>query len=363
MGFYLRKSIRVGPVRFNLSKSGIGVSGGVKGFRVGTGPRGTYVHMGRGGIYYRKTLSGSSTNEGGTPARDCNGVSSKITPRQPTPVMMQDIDSSDVSCMTDSSSTELLQELNEKSKIPRLGPWVGGGSILLVLVLFATNINPALILICAFFLGAAIYCAFRRDVIRKTVVMFYDFDPALEQAYASLHASALRLAACSGCWHVSASGKVTDRKYHAGASELVERRSTTIKAAPPGFIKTNIETIAVGAGRQTLHFFPDRLLVFDAGRVGAIAYNDLDVNVTQTQFIENSAPRDARVVDQTWKYVNKKGGPDRRFSNNPQLSICLYDDLHFRSSSGLNELIQISQCGIGEAFSTAVQTLAQHTKT
>lgn len=36
------------PFRFNLSNSGIGVSAGIKGFRVGTGPRGNYVHMGRG---------------------------------------------------------------------------------------------------------------------------------------------------------------------------------------------------------------------------------------------------------------------------------------------------------------------------
>jgi hypothetical protein len=35
MAWYLRKSVSVGPVRFNLSKSGIGTSIGVKGFRVG----------------------------------------------------------------------------------------------------------------------------------------------------------------------------------------------------------------------------------------------------------------------------------------------------------------------------------------
>ena len=57
MPFYLRQSIRVGPFRFNLSKSGVGVSAGVKGFRVGTGPRGHYVHAGTGGLVYRKTLS------------------------------------------------------------------------------------------------------------------------------------------------------------------------------------------------------------------------------------------------------------------------------------------------------------------
>jgi hypothetical protein len=47
MGFYIRKALRVGPLRFNLSKSGIGVSAGIRGLRLGTGPRGNYVHMGR----------------------------------------------------------------------------------------------------------------------------------------------------------------------------------------------------------------------------------------------------------------------------------------------------------------------------
>lgn len=56
MGFYIRKSVSAGPFRFNLSRSGLGVSVGVKGFRIGSGPRGNYVHMGRGGLYYRASL-------------------------------------------------------------------------------------------------------------------------------------------------------------------------------------------------------------------------------------------------------------------------------------------------------------------
>src|SRR5689334_2080139 len=44
MGFTFRKSIRLpGGFRLNLSKSGIGASWGVPGFRVGTGPRGERV--------------------------------------------------------------------------------------------------------------------------------------------------------------------------------------------------------------------------------------------------------------------------------------------------------------------------------
>ena len=56
MAFHLRKSISVGPFRFNLSKSGIGLSVVVHGLRVGTGPRGHYIHAGASGFYYRASI-------------------------------------------------------------------------------------------------------------------------------------------------------------------------------------------------------------------------------------------------------------------------------------------------------------------
>lgn len=58
MGFYIRKYVQAGPFRLNLSKSGLGVSVGVPGFRVGSGPRGNYVHMGRHGAFVGR-LSGA----------------------------------------------------------------------------------------------------------------------------------------------------------------------------------------------------------------------------------------------------------------------------------------------------------------
>jgi len=56
MGWYFRRSIKFGPLRLNLSKSGVGYSYGMKGLRVGTGPRGPYVAGGRYGIYFRQSL-------------------------------------------------------------------------------------------------------------------------------------------------------------------------------------------------------------------------------------------------------------------------------------------------------------------
>ena len=61
MGWYLRKSLKLGPLRFNLSKSGIGASAGVKGLRFGSGPKGQYIHAGRGGLYFRQSLKSRET--------------------------------------------------------------------------------------------------------------------------------------------------------------------------------------------------------------------------------------------------------------------------------------------------------------
>ena len=82
MGFYLRKSFRAGPIRFNLSKSGVGASFGVTGARLGVSSRGrAYVHGGRGGLYYRKSLgTGGGGRAGGGGA---DGGRAGTNPRAP----------------------------------------------------------------------------------------------------------------------------------------------------------------------------------------------------------------------------------------------------------------------------------------
>jgi hypothetical protein len=207
---------------------------------------------------------------------------------------------------------------------------------------------------------AGTYVAHARDELGKTAVLFYDFDSDMESAYAELHNAASQLAMCASAWHIEASGKVHDRKYHAGASDLVRRKSTFIRKAEPPYVKTNIETIAVGVGRQTLHFFPDRVLVYDTNGVGAVGYQDLSVDVSATRFIESdSLPRDAEVVDRTWKYVNRSGGPDRRFKDNKELPVCRYEEITLSSQTGLNEVLQLSRCGLGSAFANAISQLGQ----
>ncbi len=354
MGFYIRKSIRVGPLRFNFSKSGIGVSAGIRGFRVGTGPRGNYVHMGVGGLYYRATLPSNSTSSAPLPTQEPTTFE-QTTTHAP----LENVSSGSVSRMVDSSSAALLSELNQKSQRILTWPLAAGTSGILAISLVATAASPWIVIPVVVLSIVGVFCAYQLDQLRKTVVILYDFDGEMERAYQRIHDLASQLARCGGKWHIDARGQVYDPKFHGGAGHVVIRRRISIGTGQPPNVKTNVSTVVIPLGTKTLYFFPDRLLVFAGNGVGAVSYHDLSIVVNERQFLEgDSVPLDARVVGQTWLYVNKSGGPDRRFKNNPQIPICLYEDLWLNSPSGLNEMIQISRSGIGHEFNEAIQGLA-----
>jgi hypothetical protein len=356
MGFYLRKSVSVGPFRFNLSKSGVGVSAGVRGFRVGAGPRGNYVHMGRQGVYYRTALPlGSSDRTASSPI-------SSPAPFTPTPVnseVLTEIESANVSQMTDSSSAELLAEFDRKRKKARVAPLVAVIGAIVVLAMLSLSAPAWLTSAVIAATAVAFWLAKNRDELTKTVVLFYNLEPDAEQQYQQLHDGFDELQRCGGAWHVEARGDVTDRKRHAGASSVVRRKSVRLTKGTPPYVKTNIEIPAIPVGRQTLYLFPDRLLVFESNGVGAVSYERMKVERHSTRFIEDgTVPGDANIVDHTWRYVNKKGGPDKRFKGNRQLPIALYEEIVLTSGSGLNELVQVSKIDAGQAFQKAIEQLA-----
>ena len=359
MGFYIRKSVRVGPFRFNLSKSGIGVSTGVKGFRVGTGPRGNYIHIGRRGYYYRKTFPPSQLSP---PARvrteDHSLLPAFGAPQSHEP--LQAIDSGHISDMVDSSSRDLVDELNKKRKKFRLWPlsfFLGLSTTGFLAYQGAPTWATYLSL---GFMAILTLLAVYRDSMAKSAVVIYDVDEDCQPMYQSLYDAFDRMRQCRGRWHLQAQGRVLDKKYHAGADSLVKRSAISLTVKNPPYVKTNVATPSIPVGSQTLYFFPDKVLVFEPNGVGAVSYENLVLDVTLTRFIEEgSVPRDATVVGHTWKYVNKRGGPDKRFKDNRKLPIALYEDVHFSSNTGLNERIQLSREGVSAPFVETLQRVGQ----
>jgi hypothetical protein len=356
MGFYIKKAVKAGPFRFNLSKSGVGVSVGVKGLRIGSGPRGNYVHVGRGGLYFRRSL-----DPAGAPKPSASTQPSQAPPISPGDTVgpMQEIESVSALEMTDSSAQDLLSEINGKLRKAHLFPIAIAVTVAAIVGLLLFS-GPPWAVGLAVVLGALLsLAAWYRDAVATSVVVLYDFDKSMEGSYSGLHEAFDDLMKCGAAWHISSAGDVIDRKYHAGASRVLSRTKIKPVKGQPRRMKTNIEVPLLEAGRQTLAFMPERLLVFESRAVGAVPYPDLAVEVGSSRFIEEEGvPEDSEVVDHTWRYVNKKGGPDQRFKDNPRLPIVLYEDIRFTSSSGLNEQFKVSKVGTGAPLVEAIRRAA-----
>jgi hypothetical protein len=311
--------------------------------------------MGMAGVYYRATIPSRTPNRA-APARAPQSAPTS------SGVVMQEIESADTSGIVDSDSAAVVEELDAKRRKWRLWPWIFVFGLASLITLFSQSPTApswvGYVLIAVF--GVAVLCAALFDRIRKTTVMMYEFEPTAENRYEELHSAFDALLKCSRSWHVSAEGKVHDRKYHAGASSLIRRRQISIGRGNPPFVKTNVSVPSIPVGKQTLYFMPDVLLVVEANAVGAVSYSNLNLETAQTRFIEEEGvPSDAKVVDKTWRYVNKSGGPDRRFKDNKELPIALYGEMTLSSDSGLREVIQISRVGIAELLATATLRMAK----
>lgn len=367
MPFYLRDYVKAGPFRFNLSKSGVGVSMGVRGLRVGTGPRGHYLHAGRNGIYYRTSLNGKSSPR---PAAERSRLP-ELSPNVPAAAddtMMVEIESGDVLAMTDGSSAELLDELNDKQRRWRFSTMLGlMGCIAALVVTFAAGAPGAVALAAtAIAWGSGWAVGKWIDGQRRVAVLLVDLDPDAQRRFEAATDAFDELLSCGGKWHLASEGQVTSatvRKRNAGADHLVRRQSIALGYRLPAVLRCNLTPPAMPVGKQWLYFLPDAILVEDRGQFGAIAYNELEIAIEASQFIEGEVvPSDAVVVGETWKYANRDGGPDRRFKDNHVIPICLYENLRLTSAGGLNEAVQFSRCGVVHEFEQALHGLRQEPK-
>jgi hypothetical protein len=341
MSFYLRKSVKAGPFRVNFSQSGIGVSTGVPGLRVGTGPRGSYVRVGTHGAYYRQTLAQPARRS--QPARRHPQQPPRASDPGSAGVVMKDVTGVTTLELTDGSASDLVNQSNDAARHVSLLP--------LVILLWLPIVTiPLAILLRA------------KDKARRTVVAFYEVDGVPADRFQALVDSFAALQQCAAHWHVTAAGAVrTTRQFkvNAGASTLLRRDRGKADLGGPPVLATNIAVPSLHARKRSVYFLPDRILVRDGRRYADMPYSNCRVTGTATRFIEDgSVPRDAERVGTTWKYVNKGGGPDRRYKSNPKLPIMRYGELSLIAQPGFSFVWQTSKAAAAPALSAALTAIS-----
>lgn len=325
MSIYLRTSIRLGPVRVGVSKAGIGISAGVPGLRVGTGPRGSYVRVGAGGVSYRATLGGHHRRR--APARGVASVPASVLP-DPGQVVLSDVTGKRAEELQPATPSTLVAQLNAAARAHRLWPWVLLASVLLVAA------TPWILVVG---LPLTLWVGWR-DGIRRTVVVFYEVDGPVRTRFESMLGSFDVVRRAHSAWSTVARGDLQttyQRKVNAGAGHLVRREVLRRGVDGSAHLKANIAVPSLQSAGRSVYFLPDRILVRDRNTYTDLGYGAVSVIPGATRFIEDGAvPPDAVQVDTTWQYVNKRGGPDRRFKNNRRLPVMRYGEVDLSTSHG-----------------------------
>lgn len=335
MGLRYRKSINLGGgFRINLSKSGVGYSWGVKGYRVTKTAKGTTRRTasipGTGISYVHETGKNNKRNSS-------HGITPAV--QQPVPSIdnnhydTQNIENNVASAMVSEGLEDMLASAVKTLKLHKvavIGFWITAiwGFGLPVMFVFA-----------AAFLALEIFVK-----TKGLIELDYSIDDDQQAVVDERIRPMIKITECAKVWRIMQTSKVIDRKYSSGASNTVKRTACKSSTKAPFPFKANLQVASFKAGKETLLFLPDKLFIIQGSKIGALNYSDIDTNKHTTRFVESeSVPRDAQVVDHTWKYVNKSGGPDRRFKDNRQLPICLYGELELTSTSGLNTVIMYSK--------------------
>ncbi|MET8250686.1 DUF4236 domain-containing protein [Micromonospora sp. NPDC005197] len=347
MGFYLRTTLKAGPFRFNLSPSGVGVSAGVPGFRVGTGPRGNYIRVAGLGTTYFGSPAPIPTSPGPQPSRPPVARTDEI--------VMQELSGTPVQHLVAAHPADLINQIQTAAQRRLLWPWIAAAVAMLALISAPYGLAllvPGL---------PAVWWFRQRDIARRSVVVFYQVDDAPAVKYERFAASNGFVSRIQRVWHVEAEGALStpyQRKVNAGAGALIRRSTGSLDLAGPPVLVTNIAVPSLHGKEHSIYFLPDRLIVRHGRRYADLPYAAVNAHAQPQRFIESEAPpADAQCVGTTWQYTNKSGGPDRRFKHNRQLPIMLYGRLTLTSSDGLLTVWDFSQPDVAASLAEALNRM------
>ena len=185
-------------------------------------------------------------------------------------------------------------------------------------------------------------------VSRKKVNVEYVFEDGTENAYSELEAFFTKLMSSNYLWQVTYHTKLSDHKYHAGSNSSLRRKRTKVALSKIKYLKTNVNIYSLVLEEGTYYFLPDRILIASTKKGMSNKYYDtIEGEFYLIEFVESKIrPSDARQVSATWQYVNKDGGPDLRFKNNPLMPVYEYGAVNLEGNNGIDIHLDISNSNL-----------------
>ncbi len=311
MGIRYRKSINLGGgFRVNISKSGVGYSWGVKGARLTQTAKGTT----------RTTLTLPGTGLSYVEETKNKGKSNRVN--QNNNSVGQSTEILNVKVI---NSQEYSDFLNQIKKVRRYNFFSN-----ILMLMFIYFYIPVLFFVGIIGVSLKIY-------VRKvmSIKMDYEFeDDSLEDVNKTKTVYEL-LMQNNMLWQVVSQNK-GNRKTNGGASCIVDRINLKLLNKAPYYIKPNVSIFGAKLRSQKVYFLPDKLLILSGRKIVAMSYDDLEIQFSKVRFTDmGKVPKDAKILNWTWLYVNKNGSPDKRYKNNRKVPICEYGTIIIKSEDKL----------------------------
>ena len=134
--------------------------------------------------------------------------------------------------------------------------------------------------------------------------------------------------ASNRAWSILSS--VRNSELKSSAYTTVERSPVVLKTGTFVHLQSAFQVpLFPGVNKIPYYFYPRFVIHGNSiDKFDVIEIDKIELRYKSTRFIETgNKPIDAKQVDTTYKYVNKDGGPDRRYSYNPVMPVLLYGDI------------------------------------
>ncbi|MCI5544054.1 MAG: DUF4236 domain-containing protein [Azospirillum sp.] len=349
MGLRFQKSINLGAgFKINLSKSGIGYSWGIPGFRktkLCNGRKRTTFNIPGTGISYIKEKRKADTKPTDTSKTNTEQKNIDLETFIDNEIATEDSLISDIKlclanrskikiyvllsffiisliCIFSASSllaektaiaimcTVLLWRTLPLSFFSFLIPFVCG-------VIIEKNSNTAFdsgamvgsSVVLSLFLSfiTKLIEVFLQNIIVEPVKLNYDLDEAYKSLYDDGIYAINLLNSNDKIWLNSVGGT-----------------NVSIKKGLPDFIEADINCYYLSVGALTIYFLPDRCLLVSGSKVSSVSYKDISYKISKLNVSEAKQASDALFVGERWKYSKVNGERDNRYKDNRSTPVYQY---------------------------------------
>lgn len=176
-------------------------------------------------------------------------------------------------------------------------------------------------------------------------------------------------ATCTKVAEIVSETRNTETKSSAGV--IVSLRDVSLPS-PRNFnlvwpcVEENIKTICIPISDVSLYFYPQYLIVVQNDvEFDIVKYSNVNISFADTRFLEEEEVEDAKFIDTTYKYVNKNGEKDMRYSDNPIRYRYLYGSLTIDAiynNQRITRTLQFSNVDKARSLYNALEKLVRNYK-